>query len=186
MNKPTYPEFTWDEFFWTTTAELPTWHGYHPPNHIIRDLSNTQRASVHRIIFAPEGRDNSPLNQDEINLVKWFTEHEKLVHGSMLEALYKAYPGIREEFTEYLEEQAEEYLPEVHNPSDLKKILGINSIIIHPISKDSVPFIGIDLGCTWDDEHGVGILLHGQKPLEIGGADTAGLLWIAKKYLNKG
>jgi hypothetical protein len=47
---------------------------------------------------------------------------------------------------------------------------------------DGKPFIGVELGCAWDAEHGVGVLLHGAKALGVGGADTAFTLWIAEKY----
>jgi hypothetical protein len=55
-------------------------------------------------------------------------------------------------------------------------------VFVHQIEKGGEPFIGIVLGCTWEVEHGVGILLCGSIALEIGGADTAFTLWIAKKY----
>ncbi len=56
---------------------------------------------------------------------------------------------------------------------------------MHQIEQDGKPFIGVELGCDWEAEHGIGILLHGEKPLEIGGADTAILLWFAKKHLRE-
>ena len=39
--------------------------------------------------------------------------------------------------------------------------------------------------CTWDEEHGIGIILHGDHALELGGADTVGLLWVAEGYAEK-
>lgn len=82
-------------------------------------------------------------------------------------------------------DEAEKLLPEIRFPSHLKNIVGVSSINVHPIEQDSKPFIGVELGCTWEAEHGVGILLLGDEPLEIGGADTAILLWLAQKHLRK-
>ena len=56
---------------------------------------------------------------------------------------------------------------------------------MHQIAKDGKPYVEVELGCTWEVEHGLGVLLHGATPLEVGGADTAILLWIAKRYANK-
>jgi hypothetical protein len=63
--------------------------------------------------------------------------------------------------------------------------VGIVSIYVHAIEEDRKPFLGIELGCTWEEEHGLGILLHGAKVLKIGHADTAFTLWVAKQYLLK-
>lgn len=48
-----------------------------------------------------------------------------------------------------------------------------------------MPFVGVQLDCTWEAGHGVGILLRGDKPLEIGEADIAFELWIAKRRLRQ-
>lgn len=38
---------------------------------------------------------------------------------------------------------------------------------------DGLAYIGLQLGCDWDDEHGLGIVLHGTRVVEIGEADIA-------------
>lgn len=108
------------------------------------------------------------------------------VHDAMLERLFEAYPDMREQALDWFdEEEAKKVLPEIRFPNQLKDIVGISSINVHQIEQDGKPFIGVELGCTWETEHGVGVLLHGDTPLEIGGADTAILLWLAKKHLRK-
>ena len=47
--------------------------------------------------------------------------------------------------------------------------------------KDGLPCFGYEFGCTWDGEHGLGVLMHGKRVVEVGGADTAFTLWIAKR-----
>jgi hypothetical protein len=43
------------------------------------------------------------------------------------------------------------------------------------------PYVGFEFGCTWDDEHGLGVLMHGERVVDVGGAETAFLLWIAER-----
>ena len=136
-------------------------------------------------MFAPEGRDNKPLNNVELRSVQWFIDHEKIVHDAMLGILYEKYPSIRNEFLDYLAEEADKLLPNINHPLELKNLIGIQSINIHQISKDNIPYIGIELYCSWDEEHGVGVLLHGSEALEVGEGDTATVLWLAKKYANE-
>jgi hypothetical protein len=47
--------------------------------------------------------------------------------------------------------------------------------------KDGVPYVGFEFGCRWDEEHGLGVLLHGTRVVEIGDAQTSFTLWIASE-----
>lgn len=184
---PTFPQFILDDFFWVTSAKLPAWSGYQIRGGPYGSLSDRGRSDgTVQILFAPEGRDQSPLSDHEIGLIKWVIDNQANVHDAMLEKLFEEYPAMREEALDWFdEEEAEKVLPKVSAPAQLKDIVGISSINVHQVEQDGKPFIGVELGCTWEEEHGVGILLHGERALEIGGADTAILLWKAKKHLNK-
>ena len=73
----------------------------------------------------------------------------------------------------------------VKSQDDFRNLIGLHSVNVHPLQKDGMPYIGFELGCTWDPEHGLGVLMHGNRVVEIGGADTAILLWIAEKDAEK-
>jgi hypothetical protein len=182
-----FPDFTWDEYFWVTTANLPAFAGYQIRGGAYGSISaeGTSDGTV-KLLFAPEGRADGPLKPDEVQLVQWVVDHQREVHDGMLNTLFAEYPAIREKFSDWIDEdEIEQLLPVIGDPQELKKLVGVSSINIHQISKDGKPFIGIELGCTWDDEHGVGVLMHGDKGLEVGGADTAILLWIAEQHAEK-
>jgi hypothetical protein len=57
---------------------------------------------------------------------------------------------------------------------------------VHQVQKDGIPYVGFEFACTWDEEHGLGVLMHGTRTVEIGGADTAFLLWLAEVDAEKG
>ena len=186
-NLPSFPEFKWEQYFWVTSAKLPAWAGYQIRNGPSSSVSADGRSDgTVQILFAPEGRGDEPLSDREVSLVKWVIDNQATVHEAMLERLVEEYPTMRAEALDWFEEdETQKVLPEIHVPNQLKDIVRISSINVHQIEQDGKPFIGVELGCTWEAEHGVGILLHGDKPLEIGGADTAILLWLAKKHLRK-
>jgi hypothetical protein len=187
VNPPLFPEFVWHEYFWVTSVMLPAWQGFQVRNGPYGSVSSAEPSDglVH-IIYAPEGRDDSRLNQYEINSVKWMIDHEKSIHDVLLQKLFTHYPAIREEVSEWYDEaETAQLVPEMHCAEDLKKLVGIVSVNVHPLVKDGVPFIGIELGCTWDDEHGAGVILHGDHILEYGGADTAIYLWVAQQYVRQ-
>jgi hypothetical protein len=34
-------------------------------------------------------------------------------------------------------------------------------------------YVGLEFGCSWDKEHGFGVMLHGSRVFDIGSADTS-------------
>ena len=169
----TFPNFFFDECFWCTNADLKSWAS-------LVDGENTD----FKIVFAPEGRDDESLKNEEKESIQWFIENEKEVFNSIIDRLFLEYPKIREIQKDIIDpESFDKDLPIINSKSELTELLVLSDINIHQISKDSKPFIGIILECPWDEEHGIGLLMHGNNILEIGGADTAILLWKAKKYL---
>jgi hypothetical protein len=136
------------------------------------------------LLYAPEGRDDAPLAPDEIARVRWLIEHQAEIHESVRLAVFRAYPGIRKEVRAGHNEEVEanRLAPPIDSPEGLRSLMGVVSFYVHHIEKPGPPYIGIELGCTWDDEHGLGVLLHGATALEVGGADTALLLWLAEQY----
>jgi hypothetical protein len=135
------------------------------------------------IRFAPEGRNEAPIQEGEIALVRWLIDNESAVHDAMLERLFEEYPQMRKESLELFgKEERDRVLPVVKTPMELKALMGVSFVNVHPMAKDGKPFIGVELGCTWEQEHGLGVLMHGAKVLKVGGAETAFTRWIADRF----
>ena len=130
-------------------------------------------------MFAPEGRDGAPLTDSEVALARWAVAHEAEIHAAFLAALLGHYRDVRPKYLRFLGDPL--LVPEVSTADEFRKVIGLSGINIHQIEKGGLPYVGLELGCTWDVEHGLGALLHGTRVVEIGGADTAILLWIAER-----
>jgi hypothetical protein len=48
------------------------------------------------------------------------------------------------------------------------------------VTRSNAAYVGLEFGCTWDEEHGVGVMTHQGRAVKIGGADTAFLAWVAE------
>ena len=75
----------------------------------------------------------------------------------------------------------EEDLPTITSVEGLTKVIALEEINVHQISKDEVPYVGYQFSCSWDEEHGLGVLMHDKRLIQVGGSDTAFLLWIAER-----
>jgi len=160
-------DFTWDDVFWTTSARLLSW-GDTPVN----------------IVFAPEGRGDEPLAPQEIALIRWVITHDASMAKALFAAVLKKYPMLQENYG-YSSEERVKYMPDVETIEQLGQLIDLQSANVHQITKAKQPYAGFEFACRWDQEHGLGVLMHGNRVVQIGGADTAILLWIAEADAEK-
>ncbi|MDP1630807.1 MAG: hypothetical protein Q8L66_05245 [Caulobacter sp.] len=176
-------DFKLDEhgFSWTASCRLPSWSGYLDRSGAYGGAGN-QATSDGRveIVFAPEGRDNSPLREDELRLVQWLLDNEDSVSDTVKAAIFEAYPALIADYGYTAEEQAE-FMPRVLEPGELKRLIGLHTVHVHQTRNGTEPYLGFEFGCTWDDEHGLGVLTHGNRVVEVAGSDTARLLWMTEQ-----
>ena len=179
------PIFQWNEYFWESQINIPDWAGFQERNGPYGAISSNEPSNGDiKLVFAPEGRDDAELNSDEMQLINWFISNQKQVLDSIVTTLFSSYPSLKDTYIEECGEEMAEFFPEIKSSNEIKKVIGIVTIFIHQVSKDNTPFIGVEIGCNWDEEHGLGLLLHGNKIVEAGGADTAILLWMAERHAN--
>ncbi len=162
-------EFILNEGWWQADAQFPAW-------------SDFTQGNTTELRFAPEGRDETPMSADEVALAIWVQDNHEQQKPLMLNAVLEAYPDFRRQyFEDYDIEENEDDLPTITSIDALKKVIALEEIYLHQISKDGVPYVGYQFSCSWDDEHGLGILMHDNRVVEIGGADSAFTLWIAER-----
>jgi hypothetical protein len=171
--------------FWAGTTVLPSWKGFQSRQgaYCSKDISIPSDGRV-RIVFAPEGRGTEPLTEMELSAVQWVVEHESLLSQAVVKSLLEEYPRLQKQY-EYVAKERAELMPDVKSVKDLRSLIGLSVVNVHQVQKDGIPYVGFEFGCTWDEEHGLGVLMHGTRTVEIGGADTAGLLWIATEDARK-
>jgi hypothetical protein len=163
---------------WTAPLTLTSWAGYqsrHGPYGSV-DGARPSDGRVN-VVFAPEGRGTQPLTPAERGLVAWFEAHEPAVSDAVKAAiLVWCAPGD----TDKLRDGYDESFPTITSQDDLRGLIGLHTIFIRQIETGGPPYIGYEFGCEWDVEHDLGVLMRGTDLVEVGQADTAVLLWIAK------
>jgi hypothetical protein len=175
-----------DGLWWTATVLLPSWRGFQSRQGAYGSQdSNLDSDGVVRIVFAPEGRGNEPLTDSEMAAINWVITHEVSISTALLLALLKEYPALQEQYG-YSGEEKTTLMPDITSVEELRPLIGLSSINVHPVQRDQIPYVGFEFGCTWDEESGLGVLMHGTRTIKIGGADTAILQWIAEEDARKG
>lgn len=85
----------------------------------------------------------------------------------------------------YDAKELNQFMPIVSSNVDFQKLISLRLIYVYALRKDGFPYVGFKFETSWDPEHGLGVLAHENRVVEIGGEDTAMLLWIAERVMRK-
>jgi len=122
------------------------------------------------------------VTQEHVNAYNFLVTNQEKIRDTILNSLLTKYPELQELY-DYDPETAADIMPNVNNVSQFKSSIGLSSIHLMNVSKDDIAYVGYEFGCSWDDEHGLGVMTHQDRVIEIGGADTSFLTWVAEKDL---
>lgn len=163
---------------WVATVTLPSWRGSldcRGPYGAVLSPDGTGEVDL---VFAPEGRGDAPLSPVDLAQVQWLLDHEEAAFTSLTGALIR-WCRTHGELT--IVEDDVEAPVDVRSARDLRDLIGLTTVYVHGITIDDEPYVGFELGCLWDEEHGLGVLLCGTRVVRVGGADTASLRWLAER-----
>lgn len=167
---------------WTATTRLEAWEGYQSRmgryGAIDRDAPSDGTV---RVMLGGSALEPLPPDDGYLALVARVLADEAEVSASVKTGLLAAYPRLCDEMRAALPEAETEAMPDVSDINDFKGLIGLHTLHIHGLEADGFPYTGYEFGCNWEDEHGLGILMHGSRLVEIGHADTAFTEWMAKR-----
>lgn len=182
---PPFPRLAWEEPFWVAKVTLPSWRGFQPrygPDGTPRRLKKAAEPARLSVSLPEELTDEDVRavpSPDQAAAYRHLLDNEQAVQASVLRALFEAYPRMRESYEFWGEDEAEEeairarLMPEVERPEGLRTLVALREVHVLPVSKDGAAYVGFELDCTWDGEHGLGVMTHAGRVVTVGGADTS-------------
>ena len=150
---------------------LPAWKGFESRNGFYGS-KNSEKVSdgIIKIHIIGELKDKDHiLSQAQFNSIIFLKENAKSIRDSLLKELINQYPDAKEIY--------EDLMPEINSINDYKNNLGLAFLHVMDIGKENHAYIGFELGCTWDEEHGVGIMMHKDRVVKIGLAEESFNHW---------
>ncbi|GAA6764588.1 hypothetical protein AAFH68_05180 [Flavobacterium sp. CGRL1] len=128
--------------------------------------------------------EEEEFREEHENGIDYLENNQTEILESILTELLKVYPDWQKDYG-YSEEDKPDFMPDVTTIKGFANLISPTAIYITSVFKDDLPYIGFLFSCSWDSEHGLGVMTHKNRIIEIGGADTAFLTWIAEKDNNK-
>ncbi|CAN5721330.1 hypothetical protein BH09MYX1_BH09MYX1_00670 [soil metagenome] len=158
------PEFAEDEI-WLT---LPAWAGFGAK------ASEKAPKGDCGIAVGGDAFGAQEVGPEQQAAYRHVLDESTAMRDVVVDAIVKAYPKLASRG------HAEMALPKTVTRATLKPLVSLTMIHIHWPSRDGLAYVGYELRPSWDTEHGVGVMTHGKRVVEVGGADMAILGWVAK------
>ena len=180
LNVPPFPPLLWDTFRWVGTISLPAWAGFQSRLGAYGSVDSPSPSDGRVDLGLSVGREKGSPTSQQIAAYQHLIDNQEIIQDAILKSVFEIYPQWQEDFG-YEDDEKEEYMPDLADANDLRNLIGLSNIHLHREYKDGVSYIGFEFGCMWDDEHGLGAMMHMGRVVDIGGADASLLEWIAMK-----
>jgi hypothetical protein len=138
-------------------------------------------------VAAPGGVAERPPAAQQVSAFQYLVEHGDAIRDALVTAIFEEYPVIRERLLaqDFVEESE---MPALQGPEELKAHIGLSTVHVLRVVKNGAAYVGFEFGCTWDEEHGLGVMMHQDRILEfpdmgigrVNGADLASEDWMAE------
>lgn len=100
-------------------------------------------------------------------------EQNEAVDDAVMRAILAEYPAYRKLYQEYDPHTADQVAPLVSTADELERLIDLDAVYVLDVEKDGEAYIGFNFGWRWDREHGLGVMTHAGRVVEVGQADTA-------------
>lgn len=134
-----------------------------------------ETAKIGYEILNKKGETTERENQKHKNALNYLKENQMAVLNSILFELLKIYPALQEKY-DFSKEDKVEFMPDITDISGFAPLLSPNNLYVFSKYEDDVAFIGIGFHCSWEQEYGLGVVIHKDKVIKIGDATDAFLV----------
>ena len=185
LNMPPFPPLEWDDWAWVGSIRLGAWAGFRSRRgpYASADSAAPSDGSADLCVMTLDEARVLP-SPEQAAACRHLREHQEATRDAILAAVFAAYPALQERYGYEGEDAA--LMPDLAGPDQLRALIGLSGVHCFPVARDGVAYVGFEFGCAWDGEHGLGAMTHAGRVVEVGGADTAILEWIAAQDAEKG
>jgi hypothetical protein len=171
VKMPPLPKLKYDVGEWTGTDTFKAWAGFRAGG---RASSGRLDVTVVREMGDDDDEDAPPA-AEQVAAYKHFRQNERAIREAVLKAVFAEFTKLKRRgaFDDIDEDEGAADLARVKTAADLKRVIEPQSVGVLDHAKAGQAFIGLGFACTWDDEHGLGVLLHKSRVVKVGDAEVA-------------
>jgi len=167
-------EISWTEDGWTARVALSSWQ------------SETSQDAVPVAFLSRTPNAQSRPGPAQLRAIEHLTSDQGDSRRVVLAAIRAHYSRIRPKYVAFAR-QHPSFMgdPALRMPADpddrqLSELLELQGVYVHEVVSNGLAYVGLGFSATWEPEHGLGVMTHGDRVIEVGGCDTAFLEWVAE------
>ena len=115
---------------------------------------------------------------------EYVVSNQKKLLERVLSKLLVDYKDLQNAYG-YEEDELAELMPEVININDFGELLLPKRVYSLNVEMENMSYFGFHFECNWDDEHGIGVMMHKDRIIKMGNSECAFLTWIARQDINQ-
>src|SRR5262249_23284593 len=161
LDRPPFPPLSWDGYCWRAEFVSPAWCCYQGGG-----------GKVQLVVRASEEGPTAAQGA----VVRYLLDHDKPLADVTLDYLMRETPWW----------DALDYEDEIETLSQLRDRIHLEFIFVHAVVRDGAGYMGFGFSCDWEREHGLGVLLHRERVVALGGEDVAFAEWIVSDDAEQG
>ena len=116
--------------------------------------------------------ENGKIEGWQLTLANEFCEREMELKDSVYKAIFAHYQEEAKELRLQFGEEYQHLVPPVENIEQLKELLTPTGVYIGEL-EPAEEAVGLLFECTWEEEHGLGVLINNWKVEEVSHQDVA-------------
>ncbi|MCA9675979.1 MAG: hypothetical protein H6709_23360 [Kofleriaceae bacterium] len=167
-------ELTWEGGAWVGVGKLPAWAGIDVC--VSEDDARRQTPCAARPIgvrMVAPGAPGAPPSREQFAAYEVLLADEGAIVTATLAAIFVSYARQRDAFLRDQGSSLAHIVPPIEGPDGLRDLVCLNEVHVHVVDRNGIVPVGLELSCSWDPEHGVGVLLHGDRVVRVGDASIA-------------
>jgi hypothetical protein len=172
---------TWNGSGWFATVDLPAWRA-------LLEKRTTKAVGVKFLLDdAGAAAGPSPTN---LNTLAHLASQQELC-DVVLAAIRRHYDRVRPKYLALARKRPDFMgdpavsMPADPDPQTFARLHTLQGVYVHPVEASGLSYVGLAFAATWEPEHGLGVMIHDQRVVDVGGAETAFTTWIAESDREK-
>jgi hypothetical protein len=168
---PPFGKLEWTSYdWWEGEMKLPAWSGFQSRRGGYNSQDSESPADGTVEIHVNPGEPHAPLEPTaaQCRAMDFQIQHGEAVVNAVLAALMPYYLEMKKEW-----DLDDELMPPVKEPAEFCSRMGLGVVHVLPHEKEGVSYVGLEIGCDWEEEHGLGVVLLKDRVVEIADGEIA-------------
>ncbi|MFK4822870.1 DUF6985 domain-containing protein [Ochrobactrum quorumnocens] len=157
------------------------WHSLVALPHPRRGYSSFAEPGEVPVSFENDDGEGDSPDPIMLETARWLIENDEEVERVIIDTILSDMPRLRDIQSGIVLGDEDKPLPESCDEPMLRQMVRLLHLTLPPI-KGKLPYFGAELACTWDREHGYGVMFHGTNVVKSGGGDIPNLSWVANRH----